>query len=69
MLFARHASRGAELGADIVKITIPAVQIRSEVVRGRPVPVVIAGGPKADTQKKYSGWFTAQFRVEVLSIP
>ena len=47
----RHASRvGAELGADIVKTNYTgSPDTFREVVRGCPVPVVIAGGPKADT--------------------
>jgi len=48
-----HAARvGAELGADIVK-TVYTGEVESfrKVVRGCPVPVVIAGGPKAETDK------------------
>jgi predicted phospho-2-dehydro-3-deoxyheptonate aldolase len=38
---------GAELGADIVKVVYTgSMESFSEVVRGCPVPVVIAGGPK-----------------------
>ncbi|MBN2133339.1 MAG: class I fructose-bisphosphate aldolase family protein [Sedimentisphaerales bacterium] len=38
---------GAELGADIVKVVYTgSVKSFTEVVRGCPVPVVIAGGPK-----------------------
>jgi len=38
---------GAELGADIVKVVYTgSVESFTEVVRGCPVPVVIAGGPK-----------------------
>ncbi|MEM0359040.1 MAG: 2-amino-3,7-dideoxy-D-threo-hept-6-ulosonate synthase [Candidatus Hadarchaeales archaeon] len=47
-----HAARvGAELGADIVK-TVYTGDIDSfrKVVRGCPVPVVIAGGPKLETE-------------------
>ncbi len=47
-----HAARiGAELGADIVK----APYIRDgfeEVTEGCPVPIVIAGGPRAETEKE-----------------
>jgi fructose-bisphosphate aldolase/2-amino-3,7-dideoxy-D-threo-hept-6-ulosonate synthase len=48
-----HAARlGAELGADVVKTnyTGDADSFR-EVVAGCPVPVIIAGGPKADTAR------------------
>ena len=48
-----HAARvGAELGADIVK-TVYTGDVNSfrKVVRGCPVPVVIAGGPKAATER------------------
>ena len=48
-----HAARvGAELGADIVK-TLYTGDIDSfqNVVRGCPVPVVIAGGPKMATER------------------
>jgi fructose-bisphosphate aldolase/2-amino-3,7-dideoxy-D-threo-hept-6-ulosonate synthase len=50
----RHASRiGAELGADIVKTNYTgSPDTFLEVVRGCPVPVVIAGGPKADTSEE-----------------
>jgi len=41
---------GAELGADIVKVPYTgSVKTFSEVVNGCPVPVVIAGGPKMDS--------------------
>jgi DhnA family fructose-bisphosphate aldolase class Ia len=46
-----HAARiGAELGADIVK-TVYTGDLESfrNVVRGCPVPVVVAGGPKMNT--------------------
>ncbi|MDD5556760.1 MAG: 2-amino-3,7-dideoxy-D-threo-hept-6-ulosonate synthase [bacterium] len=49
----RHAARvGAELGADIVKVnyTGDPASFR-EVVEGCPVPVVIAGGEKVETDK------------------
>jgi predicted phospho-2-dehydro-3-deoxyheptonate aldolase len=50
----RHASRiGAELGADIVKTNYTgSPDTFREVIRGCPVPVVIAGGPKADTAEE-----------------
>jgi DhnA family fructose-bisphosphate aldolase class Ia len=49
----KHAARvGAELGADIVKVPYTgSVKTFTEVVRGCPVPVVIAGGPKMDSDK------------------
>jgi predicted phospho-2-dehydro-3-deoxyheptonate aldolase len=43
---------GAELGADIVKVPYTGgVDSFAEVVRGCPVPVVIAGGPKMDSDE------------------
>ncbi|MCK4261997.1 2-amino-3,7-dideoxy-D-threo-hept-6-ulosonate synthase [bacterium] len=51
--FIKHAARvGAELGADLVKVhyTGSAKSFR-EVVEGCPVPVVIAGGEKVETDK------------------
>ncbi|MEM3723232.1 MAG: 2-amino-3,7-dideoxy-D-threo-hept-6-ulosonate synthase [Candidatus Hadarchaeales archaeon] len=48
-----HAARvGAELGADIVK-TVYTGDVKSfeKVVRGCPVPIVIAGGPKMATEE------------------
>jgi fructose-bisphosphate aldolase/2-amino-3,7-dideoxy-D-threo-hept-6-ulosonate synthase len=49
--FIAHATRvGAELGADIVKTPYTgSVESFRKIVRGCPVPVVIAGGPKAET--------------------
>ena len=49
----KHAARvGAELGADIVKVTYTgSVETFSEVVNGCPVPVVIAGGEKMDSDE------------------
>jgi fructose-bisphosphate aldolase/2-amino-3,7-dideoxy-D-threo-hept-6-ulosonate synthase len=46
-----HAARlGAELGADIIKTNYTGdVESFKEVVNGCPVPVIIAGGPKAET--------------------
>lgn len=49
-----HAARvGAELGADIVK-TVYTGEIESfrKVIRGCPVPIVIAGGPKVSTDRE-----------------
>jgi predicted phospho-2-dehydro-3-deoxyheptonate aldolase len=43
---------GAELGADIVKVVYTgSVDSFAEVVQGCPVPVVIAGGPKMDSDE------------------
>ncbi|MCJ7631338.1 2-amino-3,7-dideoxy-D-threo-hept-6-ulosonate synthase [Candidatus Bathyarchaeota archaeon] len=49
----KHVSRiGAELGADIVKTNYTgSVESFQEVVQGCPVPVVIAGGPKINTEE------------------
>lgn len=49
----KHAARvGAELGADIVKVPYTgSVDTFTEVVQGCPVPVVIAGGPKMDSDE------------------
>jgi predicted phospho-2-dehydro-3-deoxyheptonate aldolase len=47
----KHAARvGAELGADIVKVVYTgSTETFAEVVSGCPVPVVIAGGAKMDS--------------------
>jgi len=52
--FVKHAARvGAELGADIIKTNYTGdPDTFKEVVRGCPVPVVIAGGPKMDTDEE-----------------
>ena len=49
----KHAARvGAELGADIVKVPYTgSVASFAEVVEGCPVPIVIAGGPKMDSDE------------------
>ena len=49
----KHAARvGAELGADLVKTTYTgSTETFREVVRGCPVPVVVAGGPKLDSTR------------------
>ncbi|HNY77525.1 MAG: 2-amino-3,7-dideoxy-D-threo-hept-6-ulosonate synthase [Sedimentisphaerales bacterium] len=51
---AKLAARiGAELGADIVKVVYTgSAQSFREVVRGCPVPVVIAGGPKMGSDEE-----------------
>ena len=48
-----HVARlGAELGADIVKVSYTgSVESFQKVVAGCPVPVVIAGGPKMDSDR------------------
>ena len=48
-----HAARlGAELGADIVKTNYTgSVETFQRVVQGCPAPVIIAGGPKAKTER------------------
>ncbi len=50
--YVKHAARvGAELGADIVKCNYTgSVDSFREVVEGCPVPVVIAGGEKVETE-------------------
>ncbi len=50
----KHAARvGAELGADIVKTNYTGdVDSFKEVVKGCPVPVVIAGGPKMGSDRE-----------------
>ncbi len=52
--FVKHAARiGAELGADIVKTNYTGdPDSFKEVIDGCPVPVVIAGGPRMDTEKQ-----------------
>ncbi len=49
----KHVARvGAELGADVVKtLYTGSSETFKEVVRGCPVPVVVAGGPKLDSEK------------------
>jgi len=45
---------GAELGADIIKTNYTgSIDTFREVVRGCPVPVVIAGGPKTETDLEF----------------
>jgi len=50
-----HAARaGAELGADIIKTNYTGdVDSFRRVVEGCPVPVVIAGGPKTETDMEF----------------
>ncbi|MFQ6094640.1 MAG: 2-amino-3,7-dideoxy-D-threo-hept-6-ulosonate synthase [Candidatus Bathyarchaeia archaeon] len=51
----KHAARiGAELGADIIKTNYTGTEETfREVVRGCPVPVVMAGGPKTETNEEF----------------
>ena len=50
-----HAARvGAELGADVVKTSYSGdPDSFREVVEGCPVPVVIAGGPRTETEAEF----------------
>jgi class I fructose-bisphosphate aldolase len=50
----KHAARiAAELGADIVKVSYPgSMEGFEEVVSGCPIPVVIAGGEKAEDDRQ-----------------
>jgi len=50
----KHAARvGAELGADIVKVNYTgSPESFNEVISGCPVPVVIAGGEKVETDRE-----------------
>ena len=51
----KHVARvGAELGADIIKTNYTGdPKSFKEVVKGCPVPVVMAGGPKANTDAEF----------------
>ncbi|MBS7647662.1 MAG: 2-amino-3,7-dideoxy-D-threo-hept-6-ulosonate synthase [Candidatus Bathyarchaeia archaeon] len=51
----KHAARiGAELGADIIKTNYTgSMETFREVVKGCPVPVVMAGGPKTNTDEEF----------------
>jgi predicted phospho-2-dehydro-3-deoxyheptonate aldolase len=51
----RHAARlGAELGADMVKVGYTGSQDSFQrVVEGCPVPVIIAGGPRMDSDRNF----------------
>lgn len=52
--YVKHAARiGAELGADIIKTNYTGnPETFEEVVKGCQIPVVIAGGPKMDTEQE-----------------
>ena len=54
VVFVKHVARlGAELGADIVKTNYTGdVDTFREVVKGCPVPVVIAGGPIMESDRE-----------------
>jgi fructose-bisphosphate aldolase/2-amino-3,7-dideoxy-D-threo-hept-6-ulosonate synthase len=49
----KHVARlGAELGADIIKTNYTgSIDTFKEVTKGCPVPVIVAGGPKVDSDK------------------
>jgi len=49
-----HAARiGAEAGADIIKVVYTGeISTFKKVIKGCPVPIVIAGGPKAETDRE-----------------
>ena len=49
----KHVARvGAELGADVVKtVYTGSPETFREVIRGCPVPVLVAGGPKLDSER------------------
>jgi len=53
--YVKHAARiGAELGADIIKTNYTgSLDTFKEVIRGCPVPVVMAGGPKTETDEEF----------------
>ncbi len=50
----KHAARvGSELGADVVKVSYTgSVETFKEVVSGCSIPVIIAGGPKMDSDRE-----------------
>jgi predicted phospho-2-dehydro-3-deoxyheptonate aldolase len=51
VMYVKHAARvGAELGADIIKVPYTgSIETFTQVVQGCPVPVVIAGGAKMNS--------------------
>ncbi len=53
--YVAHVARvGAELGADIIKTNFTGdVDSFKEVIKGCPVPVVMAGGPKTSTDEEF----------------
>jgi len=53
--YVKHAARiGAELGADVIKTNYTgSLETFKEVIRGCPVPVVMAGGPKTETDEEF----------------
>jgi fructose-bisphosphate aldolase/2-amino-3,7-dideoxy-D-threo-hept-6-ulosonate synthase len=53
-LIAHVARVGAELGADVVKTLYTGdIDTFKDVVQGCPVPIVIAGGPKTNTDEEF----------------
>jgi fructose-bisphosphate aldolase / 2-amino-3,7-dideoxy-D-threo-hept-6-ulosonate synthase len=52
--YVKHVARlGAELGADLIKTLYTGdKESFTEVVRGCPVPIVIAGGPKVGSEEE-----------------
>jgi class I fructose-bisphosphate aldolase len=55
-LLAMYCRIAAEIGADIVKCIYPgSTETTAEVVRGCPVPVLVAGGRKADSPEDAYG--------------
>ena len=63
--YVKHAARvGAEVGADIVKVVYTgSVRSFREVVQGCPVPVVIAGGEKMESEKELLEMVAASLRA------
>ena len=61
-----HVARlGAELGADIVKVSYTgSVESFRKVVAGCPVPVVIAGGPKMNSDRTSWRWCKGPLKPE-----
>jgi fructose-bisphosphate aldolase/2-amino-3,7-dideoxy-D-threo-hept-6-ulosonate synthase len=51
----KHAARvAAEIGADIVKtVYTGSVESFRDVIKGCPIPVIIAGGPKVETEREF----------------
>lgn len=64
--YVKHAARvGAELGADIVKVNYPgSPDAFRQVVEGCPVPVVIAGGEKMESDEQLLQMVAGALQVE-----
>lgn len=64
--YIKHAARvGAELGADIVKVNYPgSPDAFRDVVEGCPVPVVIAGGEKIESDEELLQMVAGALQVE-----